>query len=119
MPLPSDCPLRIRALRRAMGLKQPDFAALVGVSPVTISRWENGQNDPTELAWARIEELQLTRVGTLRQAASSRPPLDFGAEPDAVAAVAEATRLSRGHLANPTFATEVSLIDPLPHQRVA
>ena len=34
-------------------------------------------------------------------------------------AVAEATRLSYGHLANPAFATEVSLIDPLPHQRIA
>jgi hypothetical protein len=47
------------------------------------------------------------------------PGLDFTANPDAVAAVAEATRLSFGHLASPTFATEVSLIDPLPHQRVA
>ena len=36
-----------------------------------------------------------------------------------VAAVAEATRLSYGHLSNPAFATEVSLIDPLPHQRIA
>ena len=36
-----------------------------------------------------------------------------------VTAVAEAMRLSYGHLANPAFATEVSLIDPLPHQRIA
>ena len=27
--------------------------------------------------------------------------------------------MSYGHLSNPTFATEVSLIDPLPHQRIA
>lgn len=40
-----------------MGLKQPEFAALVGVSPITVSRWENGQNDPTDLAWTRIEDL--------------------------------------------------------------
>ena len=33
--------------------------------------------------------------------------------------MAEATRLSYGHLLNPAFATEVSLIDPLPHQRIA
>ncbi|MCG3126042.1 MAG: RNA polymerase-associated protein RapA [Phycisphaerae bacterium] len=33
--------------------------------------------------------------------------------------MAEAERLSYGHLFNPTFATEVSLIDPLPHQRIA
>ena len=36
-----------------------------------------------------------------------------------MAAVAEAARLSFGHLASPTFVTEVSLIDALPHQRVA
>jgi SNF2 family DNA or RNA helicase len=45
--------------------------------------------------------------------------MDFGADPEAVAAVAEASRLTFGHMANPAFATEISLIDPLPHQRVA
>ena len=58
MPVPFDYQQRIKTLRRGMRLKQPEFAALVGVSPITISRWENGQNDPTELAWARIEELE-------------------------------------------------------------
>ena len=33
--------------------------------------------------------------------------------------VAEVTRLSYGHLCNPAVATVVSLIDPLPHQRIA
>ena len=33
--------------------------------------------------------------------------------------VAEAERLSYGHLFNPSFATEISLVDPLPHQRIA
>ena len=33
--------------------------------------------------------------------------------------VAEAHRLAYGHLFNPAFATETSLIDPLPHQRIA
>ena len=47
------------------------------------------------------------------------PPLDFTARPAVVAAVAEAKRLSYGHLFNPALATEVSLIDPLPHQRIA
>ena len=47
------------------------------------------------------------------------PALDFAAEPEVVAAVAEATRLTYGHLFNPAFATEISLIDPLPHQRIA
>ncbi len=45
--------------------------------------------------------------------------LDFSADPDAVAAVVAATRLAYGHLYNPAFATEISTIDPLPHQRIA
>ena len=49
---------------------------------------------------------------------AARAP-DFAADPEAVAAVAEAWRLSYGHMANPAFATETSLIDPLPHQRIA
>ena len=31
----------------------------------------------------------------------------------------EGERLSYGHLYNPAFATEISQIDPLPHQRIA
>ncbi|MCY3761958.1 MAG: helicase-related protein, partial [Gemmatimonadetes bacterium] len=45
--------------------------------------------------------------------------MDFSADPEAVSAVAEAHRLASGHLFNPAFATETSLIDPLPHQRIA
>ena len=45
--------------------------------------------------------------------------MDFGAGASAVAAVAEAHRLAYGHLVNPAFAAETSLIDPLPHQRIA
>ncbi len=46
-------------------------------------------------------------------------PMDFAANPDAVSAVAEAHRLAYGHLFNSAFAAETSLIDPLPHQRIA
>ena len=46
-------------------------------------------------------------------------PMDFAADPDAVSAVAEAHRLAYGHLFNSAFAAETSLIDPLPHQRIA
>jgi SNF2 family DNA or RNA helicase len=50
-----------------------------------------------------------------------KPPaiLDFTAQPEIVKVLAEGERLSFGHLANPTFATEISSIDPLPHQRIA
>lgn len=44
---------------------------------------------------------------------------DFSTDPEIVRLVVEAERLSYGHLFNPAFATEISLIDPLPHQRIA
>ena len=51
--------------------------------------------------------------------ASAAPALDFAGNPDAVLAVAEAHRLAFGHQFNPAFASEISRIDPLPHQRIA
>src|SRR4051794_22165252 len=45
--------------------------------------------------------------------------IDFLTDPEVVRVVAEGERLAYGHLFNPAFATEISLIDPLPHQRIA
>jgi hypothetical protein len=45
--------------------------------------------------------------------------LDFCSNPETVRLVAEGERLTYGHLFNPAFATEISCIDPLPHQRIA
>ncbi|MGH2496778.1 MAG: DEAD/DEAH box helicase, partial [Ktedonobacteraceae bacterium] len=47
------------------------------------------------------------------------PPIDFGADPQVVRTVVEGERLTYGYLSNPAFATEISRIDPLPHQRLA
>src|SRR5579863_3635357 len=48
------------------------------------------------------------------------PSIDFsGMSPDVVRTVVEGERLTYGHLFNPAFATEISLIEPLPHQRMA
>ena len=47
------------------------------------------------------------------------PQLDFTGSAETVRVVAESERLSFGHLFNPAFATEISRIDPLPHQRIA
>lgn len=49
----------------------------------------------------------------------SPPQIDFSCDPKMVWAVAEGERLTYGHLFNPTFATETSLIELLPHQRLA
>ncbi len=45
--------------------------------------------------------------------------IDFKGDAGKVWLVVEGKRLSYGHLFNPTFGTEVSRIDPLPHQRLA
>ena len=130
--LPADYPSRVKSIRERLDLTQVRFAERIGVSFATVNRWENGQTRPARLAWRQILELEagLTQAGRTpgsgakpgAQAATATvgaPPLDFTAQPAVVAAVAEATRLSYGHLSNPAFATEVSLIDPLPHQRIA
>jgi hypothetical protein len=49
----------------------------------------------------------------------SASAIDFAANPEVVRVVAEGYRLGYGHLFNPAFATEISLIDPVPHQRIA
>lgn len=46
-------------------------------------------------------------------------PLDFAGNPDAAALVGEGLRLAYGHQFNPVFASEISRIDFLPHQRIA
>ena len=120
---PADYYSRVKAIRERLGLTQVQFAARIGVSFATVNRWENDQTKPARLAWRQILDLE-TELSPVEDAGataeSTEPPaLDFTARPAGVAAVAEANRLSYGHLFNPAFATEVSLIDPLPHQRIA
>jgi superfamily II DNA or RNA helicase/transcriptional regulator with XRE-family HTH domain len=119
------------------------LAEALGVSFASVNRWENGKSRPTALAWRQITRAEVLGIEGLRPGAyvaddgatsgmtvseetSAYGPglrlegrLDFGARPDAVRVVAEAERLTFGHLFNPAFATEISLIDPLPHQRIA
>jgi superfamily II DNA or RNA helicase len=47
------------------------------------------------------------------------PTVDFKTDSEIVRVVAEGVRLGYAHLFNPAFATEISMIDPLPHQRIA
>ncbi len=53
------------------------------------------------------------------QASSPTSPIDFSSDPELVRVVTEGERLAFGHQFNPAFATEISMIDPLPHQRIA
>jgi superfamily II DNA or RNA helicase/transcriptional regulator with XRE-family HTH domain len=123
--IPSDYPSRVRNIRTRLDLTQMRLAEQIGVSFATVNRWENGQARPTRLAWQQILDLE-SAVGRHADgaaatiaAATTAPTLDFAGNPVAVAAVAEAKRLGYGYLFNGAFATETSLIDPLPHQRIA
>jgi len=128
--VPDDFPQRIRSLRASLGLTQERLAELTDVSFTTVNRWENGNSRPRLSAWRRIQELAVAHAEG--QAPEARGPqakgldqeastleIDYGADPERVRLVAEAERLAYGHLFNPAFATETSLIDPLPHQRIA
>ena len=125
--LPDNYPQRIKDVREISELTQMQFAQRIGVSFATVNRWENRQTRPNQLAWNRILELEdsldasmLTEKSPSYAPSSPvKPGLNFAADPEAVAALVEAHRLTYGHLFNAAFATETSLIDPLPHQRIA
>lgn len=50
-------PAVFRHLRKTLGLKATEFADLLGVTAETISRWENGHNEPDRAVWATMEHL--------------------------------------------------------------
>jgi len=124
---PPEAVQNIRRIRRRLELTQAQFAERLGVTPVTVHRWESGQSRPQRIAAERLrgleEELAGRQAAHLQscapKAAGTAPPLDFAGNPAAVSAVAEVLRLAHGHQFNPAFASEISRIDPLPHQRIA
>src|SRR5688572_30073587 len=115
---------RIERLRRQFNLTQAQLAEELGVSLVTVNRWERGHAQPSPAAVRRIDLLE---SASRRPMATAPVPVravvggrgEFLAPPVHIQLVTEAERLSFGYLASPAFATETSLIDPLPHQRLA
>ena len=55
MPEESPADL-VKAIRKAMGLTQEQFAAQFGVTVATINRWENGRVLPQPLAMNKLKE---------------------------------------------------------------
>lgn len=43
--------MNLIALRKKLGLTQAEMARRLGVSFVTVNRWENGHHAPSPLAW--------------------------------------------------------------------
>ena len=124
-------PEQIRHLRKELDLTQQQFAERLGVSFVTLNRWENGQSKPSAMGLTKLRELRAEHErkayatqgaavpSDLAEAQTGSPKLDFLGDANALRVLVEGERLSYGHLFNPAFATEISEIDPLPHQRIA
>src|SRR5262249_41259954 len=126
----------MKKLRDKLGITQMRLAELMGVSFASVNRWENGQSRPSALAWQQItraEMLGMEALGTSSDAQAlmrgtaaegkskceSLPVIDFSAVPEVFPVITEGEPLRSGPLFNPAFATEISLIDPLPHQSIA
>jgi len=134
--VPSDYPDQLRRVRGRLGLPQTHLAQILGVTPATVAKWESGKAQPPLRVWRQImrmdetgvaaTDLPETAAGTIRESDSSytllgsdTPDIDFSADAEVVRAVAEGHRLTYGYLFNPSFATEISRIDPVPHQYIA
>ena len=108
-----------------MALTQEQLAQRLEVAPLTVLRWEAGHSRPRKLALARLRQLEAEAAASVHSLPAATPTvpgasaLDLAGDPEAVSLVAEALRLACGHQRNPAFASEISAIDPLPHQRIA
>ncbi len=124
-----DYPNRIKALRARFDLNQAGLAELIGVTPAAVSQWESGASQPSQKRWAQITRAEMLGVHALADDFESMvkesradyvlPNITFATNPEIVRLVLQGQRLAYGHQTNPTFAVEISQIDPLPHQRMA
>jgi transcriptional regulator with XRE-family HTH domain len=72
---------RLRIARRSAGLTQKQLAELLGVEPITVSRWERGVTSPSLPRLRRIAELTGTSASDLVRAsdAASQHALELAA----------------------------------------
>lgn len=50
-------PSQVRAIRQTLGLSRRELAARLGVSPVTVASWEQGERHPRPWAALRLADL--------------------------------------------------------------
>jgi putative zinc finger/helix-turn-helix YgiT family protein len=80
-----DTPAALRWLRKAAGLRATELAALLGVRPETISRWEHGAALPDRAVIYTLGTLALARVhGQQESAARLRALAQPAPRPDVV-----------------------------------
>ena len=53
--VPKDAARRIKSIRTQYGLRQIELADRLGVTQVTVSRWEQAKSTPQPSYWRRIE----------------------------------------------------------------
>lgn len=59
---PHPTPGYIRTLREALGMTQAQMAERIGVSKMTVARWECGKMSPGDEAVAALEKLRKARA---------------------------------------------------------
>lgn len=139
--LPLDIAQHIKTLRLRLKLSPQQFADLTNVPVTLFKQWEGGTLQPPDSYWQRLlvietegRQISSNQSGITSRIAEARTEYitqkddineekavvpDFQADPDMVRTFVEGQRLAYGYLFNPTFATETSRIDPLPHQLIA
>ena len=53
----NDYTILIPELRAAMNVSQEDFAKILGVAVISVSRWKNGHSKPTKLIKVKLQKL--------------------------------------------------------------
>ena len=81
---------QIKTLREDLGLGQVELAQLMGVHPITVSKWENGHADPSAY--------QLALLGQFHAAAQDRKIRETVKNVLIAAGVAVALALLLSHL---------------------
>lgn len=68
-------PQEVKQIRTALGLSQQAFASLLGLSFVSVNKWENGGSAPTGLSAVLLELLKnaVRRRGAVQVVAKLRP----------------------------------------------
>ncbi len=51
--------LDVKALRKSIGLTQEQLASLMGITAITVNRWEHGRTEPTSYQVALLGRLAL------------------------------------------------------------
>tara|TARA_Y100000592_G_C5304450_1_gene237029 strand:- start:60 stop:410 length:351 start_codon:yes stop_codon:yes gene_type:complete len=57
----------IKEFRKANNLNQKEFAEMIGISSVSVSRWESGKDTPSKQNRKRIKDVIYNKVGSSPQ----------------------------------------------------